>query len=107
MEGKRTFIFCFMLLIVIASFAPSSRASEDLNSKKISENEDNTSSECVSNQSIPCNWEGWRNSFPEVRCTRRPCDRTIQVLRMKCMDDFLTEVRVDRICAACQESPGL
>lgn len=107
MEGKRTFIFCFVLLIVAASFAPSSRASEDLNSKKISENEDNTSSECVSNQSIPCNWEGWRNSFPEVRCTRWPCDRRIQVLGMKCMDGFLTEVRVDRICVACQESPGL
>lgn len=107
MKGKRMFIICLMLLIVTACFALSSRASEDFNSKKIAANEDNPSSECVSNQSIPCNWEGWRNSFPEVRCTRRPCDRTIQVLRMKCMDDFLTEVRVDRICVACQESPGL
>jgi hypothetical protein len=26
---------------------------------------------------------------------------------MKCMDGFLTEVRVDKICVACQESPGL
>jgi hypothetical protein len=107
MEAKRLFIICFMLLIVTASFAPSSRASEDFISKKIAANEDNTLSECVSNQSIPCNWEGWRNSFPEVRCTIRPCDRTIQVLRIKCMDGFLTEVRVDRICVACQESPGL
>ena len=107
MEAKRLFIFCFMLLIVIASFAPSSRASEALNSKKIAANEDNPSSECVSNQSIPCNWEGWRNSFPEVKCKRRPCNRRIQVLKMKCMDGFLTEVRVDRICVACQESPGL
>ena len=96
-----------MLLIVITSFAPSSRASEDFHSKKISANEDSTSSECDSSQSIPCNWEGWRNSYPGVRCTRWPCDRYIQVLRMKCLDGFLTEVRVDRICAACQESPGL
>jgi len=107
MEAKRLFIICFMLLSFTASFAPSSRASEDFNSKKIAANEDNTPSVCVSNQSIPCNWEGWRNSFPGVQCTRRPCDRTIEVLGMKCMDDFLTEVRIDRICVACQESPGL
>ena len=107
MEGKRLFIIYFMLLIVTASFAPSSGASEDFNSKKIAANEDNTSSECDSNQSIPCNWEGWRNSFPGVRCKRRPCDRTIEVLRMKCMDGFLTEVSVDRICVACQEAPRL
>ena len=107
MEGQRLFIISFMLLIVAASFASSSRASEDFNSKNIATKEDNTSSGGVSSQSIPCNWEGWKNSFPEVRCTRRPCDRTIQVLRMKCLDGFLTEVRVDRICVACQEPPGL
>ena len=107
MEGERFFIICFILLIVIASFTPSSRAAEDCNSKKITANEDKTSSECVSNQSIPCNWEGWRNSFPEVRCTRRSCDRRIQVLKMNCMGGVLTEVRTDRICIACQDSPGL
>ena len=107
MEGKRLLIIWFMLLIVTAPFAPSSIASENFNSIKIAANEDNTSSECVSNQSISCNWEGWKNSFPEVRCTRRPCDRTIQVLKMKCLDGFLTEVRVNRICVACQEPPGL
>lgn len=107
MEGQRLFIYCFILLIVAAFFASSSRASEDFNSKNIATNEDNTSSEGVSSQSIPCNWEGWRNSFPGVRCKRRPCDRTIEVLRMKCMDGFLTEVSVDRICVACQEAPRL
>ena len=107
MEGERLFIIFFILLFVIASFAPSGRAAEDFNSKKIAANEDNNSSEGVSNQSIPCNWEGWRNSFPEVRCTRWPCDRRIQVLKMKCRDGFLTEVRADRICVACQDSPGL
>jgi hypothetical protein len=106
-EGERLFIICFILLIVIATFTPSSRAAEDFNSKKITANEDNTSSEGVSNQSIPCNWEGWRKSFPEVRCTRRPCDRHIQVLKMNCMGGVLTEVRADRICIACQDSPGL
>ena len=107
MEGQKLFIICFMLLIVTASVAPSSGASEDFNSRNIAANEDDTPSECVSNQSIPCNWEGWRNSFPGVRCKRRPCDRTIEVLRMKCMDGFLTEVSVDRICVACQEAPRL
>ena len=107
MEGERLFIICFMLLIVTASVAPSSGASEDFNSRKIAANEDDTPSECVSNQSIPCNWEGWRNSFPGVRCTRRPCDRRIQVLSMKCMNGFLTEVKVEYICVTCQDSPGL
>ena len=107
MEGERFFIICFILLIVIVSFTPSSRAAEDCNSKKIAANEDNTTSECVSNQSIPCNWEGWRDSYPGIRCTRRPCDRTIQVLSMKCMGGFLTEVRVDRICGACRKAPRL
>jgi hypothetical protein len=107
MEGERLFIICFMLLIVTASFASSSRADEDFNSKKIATNEENTSSGGVSSQNIPCNWEGWRNSFPEVRCKRRPCDRSIQVLTMKCMNGFLKEVRVEKICIACQESPGL
>ena len=59
MEGKRLFIICFMLLIGTASFAPSSRASEDFYSKKIAANEDNTISKCVSNQRIPCNWLGF------------------------------------------------
>ena len=107
MEGKRVLIIYFMLLIVTASFAPSISAAEDFKIKKIAANEDYTSSECVSNQSIPCNWEGWKNSFPGVRCKRRLCNRYIQVLSMKCMAGFLAEVRVDRICAACQESPGL
>ena len=104
MEGQKLFIICLMLLIVTAPFVPSSGASEDFNSRKIAANEDDTPSKCVSNQSIPCNWDGWRNSFPGVRCTRRPCDRYIQVLRMKCMGGFLTEVSVGRICVACQEA---
>ncbi len=104
MEGQRLFIFCFILLIVAAFFASSSRASEDFNSKNIATNEDNTSSEGVSSQRIPCNWEEWRYSYPGVRCTSRACDRHIQVLKMKCTDGFLTEVSVGRICVACQEA---
>jgi hypothetical protein len=107
MGSQRLFIFGFILLIFTASFAPSSGASEDLNSKKIAVNEDNTSSECVSYQKIPCNWEGWRSSYPEVKCTRWPCDRYIEVLRMKCRDGFLSEVKAVSICIACQDAPGL
>ena len=107
MEGERLFMICFVLLIVTASVAPSRSAAEDFTSNKIAAKEDITNSECVSNQSIPCNWEGWRDSFPGIRCTSRPCDRRIQVLKMKCVDGFLSEVRADRICVACQKSPGL
>ncbi|MBT8369554.1 MAG: hypothetical protein KJO34_01240 [Deltaproteobacteria bacterium] len=106
MKGEKLFVICFMLLIFSASFASSSRADENLNSIKIAANEDNTSSECGSNQSIPCNWKGWKNSFAGVSCPRWPCDRYHQVLGMKCMDGFLSEVSVVKICMACQESPS-
>ena len=108
MESQRLLIFCLILLIGTASFAPSSVASDDLNSNKLAANEDSASSECVSDQKIPCNWEGWKSSLPEVKCTgRRPCNRTIEVLRMKCMDGVLTEVEAGNICTACEEPPGL
>ena len=107
MENQRVLIFCLIIVIVTTSFAFSSGASDELNGKKIAVNEANASSECVSDQKIPCNWEGWRSSYPEVKCTRRPCDRYIEVLKMKCMDGFLTEVETGNICMACQDAPGL
>ena len=108
MEVERTFIIVSVLLIVTAAFASSSNVTDNLTNRRIATNEYNISSECGDDQSIPCNWEGWRHSYPEVRCpTRRSCDRYSQVLSMKCRGGVLSEARVERICTACQESPGL
>ena len=109
MKSERLFIVYFMLLIITASFAHLSIASENYSNKKITAKKNSTSSEGVSNQKIPCDWEGWINSYPGVRCSRWFCDRHIQVLKMKCIDGFLTEVKVGRVCVTCRkrESPGL
>ncbi len=50
---------------------------------------------------IPCNWSGWKNSFPEVRCSRNRCDRQREVLKIKCFDGVVTEVKAARVCAGC------
>jgi hypothetical protein len=107
MKGKRLFILCFILLIVTACLTPSSMAFEDTNHQKIANKETNNSSKSVSSHRITCNWEGWKDSFPGVKCKRWPCERHIQVLRMKCMDGFISAVEAVRICKVCQESPGL
>ena len=107
MKRERLLMSLIVFLISVAFFANLSRASENLHSNKVAASEKNSSSERVSNQSIPCNWEGWRNSFPGVRCTRRHCDRYIQVLSMKCMNGSLAEVKIDKVCGACVESPDI
>ena len=109
MKNERLFIIYFMVLIITAFFAHLSIASENYSIKKVTAKKDCTSSEPVSNQKIPCDWEGLINSYPGVRCSKWSCDRYIQVLTMKCMDGFLTEVKIGRVCASCRkrESPGL
>ena len=107
MKSERLLMILIVFLISVTLFASLSRASENFRSNKIAANEKSSSSKRVSNQSIPCNWEGWRNSFPGVRCTRRHCDRYIQILSMKCMNGFLVEVKVDKVCGACVESPDI
>ena len=109
MKRERLFIICFMLLTITASLAQVSKACENYSVLNIIAKKDNVSSEPVSVQKIPCNWEGWQNSFPEVRCGGRSCSRQIQVLKMRCIDGVLTEVKAGRICVACMkpDSPGL
>ena len=105
MEGGKFIVICILLLIFITPVATSSKASEESNSKKITANKDTNSSDSESIQAIPCNWEGWFGSRKDVRCRRWPCSRHVKIMRMKCTDGFLTEVKADRVCVACQEGP--
>ena len=107
MKTGRWFIISCILLIVAACFVPAGTASGDSDSNAIAANKDNAPIEGVSNQGVACNWKGWRSSIPEARCIRWPCDRYVETLRIKCVDGFLTEVKVAVICEACQEPPGL
>ena len=103
MDAGKLLVFCLMLLIVAVFSATSGNASEEGQNKKIASNKDITSSECASHQRIPCNWEGWRNSYPEVRCRSKGCFRYSQAFKMKCLDGYLSEVRAYRICMDCAE----
>jgi hypothetical protein len=53
-------------------------------------------------QLISCNWSGWKNSFPEVKCSYNRCERKREVLSMKCLDGFVTEVKTAKVCAGCE-----
>ena len=109
MKRKKLFIICFTLSTIAASLAHVSRACENYGVQNIIAKKDNVSSEPVLTQNIPCNWEGWQNSFPEAKCMGRSCSRQIQVLKMRCIDGVLTEVKAGRICVTCMQpdSPGL
>ena len=105
MEGGKLFVICILLLIFIAPVASSSIAAEESSNNEIVANEDVNSSDCGSSQAISCNWEGWFGSRKGVRCRRWPCSRHVNIMRMKCTDGFLTEVKAGRVCVACQEGP--
>ena len=105
MEGRKFLVVCFLLFVFITLVIPSSRAAEESSNNKIVANEDVNSSECGSIQAISCNWEGWFGSRKDVRCRRWPCSRHVKIMRMKCTDGFLTEVKAARVCVACQEGP--
>ena len=102
MEGKRFIFFCLTLLMITASWVPSSRAAEDLICKEIVASKDSISSERVSNQGIKCNWTGWRNSHPGIKCRPMHCSSRMMVISMNCSEGFLTEMRTKRICVACK-----
>ena len=53
-------------------------------------------------QFISCNWSGWKNSFPEVKCPYNRCQGKREVLSMKCLDGFVTEVKTAKVCAGCE-----
>jgi hypothetical protein len=105
MKFEKLLIFGFLLLMLSASWIPSSSALEDFPRKEIVTNKDINLSARPSNQSITCNWMGWKNSYPGAKCRRKGCVTRIEVLSMKCLEGVITEVRTDRVCQTCVEPP--
>jgi hypothetical protein len=103
MDKLRCIIWCIMLLIFTANWAPEGRTEQDLPSDRNVSDKKNTSPERVSSQGIPCNWSGWKNSFPEVKCDYDRCAKHREILMMKCSDGFITEVKAGRVCSRCFE----
>ena len=103
MDKIRCIIGGVMLLMVAAYWVPASAAEQDLPSQDNVTEKDSTSPERVSGQGIPCNWSGWKNSFPEVKCDRNRCSRYREILMMKCAGGFITEVKAKTVCARCFE----
>jgi hypothetical protein len=100
-DKRRCIIWGVMLLLFTAYWAPASRAEKDLASKENVTEKDSTAPQRISNQGIPCNWSGWKNSFPEVKCDYGRCAKYREILKMECSDGFITEVKADRVCAGC------
>ncbi len=96
------FVFCAMVLILSGCLVALGQAAEVSRSAVVPADDDGAAAKRFSYQGIPCNWKGWKNSYPEAECTMRPCDRYVEVLQMKCSDGFITEARVESICFACQ-----
>ena len=96
------FVFSVMVPVIAASLVSAGAAAEVSRSAVVPADDDGAAAKRLSYQGIPCNWKGWKNSYPEAECTMKPCDRYVEVLQMKCSDGFITEARVDSICFACQ-----
>ena len=92
-----------ILLTMAAYWVPAGQAIEYLAAKETVTDKKNSSPEGFSGQGIPCNWSGWKNSFPEVRCKYNRCARRREVLMIKCSDGFITEMKTNRVCAACDQ----
>lgn len=103
MNKIRCIIWGMMLLMLTAYWVPAGGANQELPVKENVANKNGTSPERLSGQGIPCNWSGWKNSFPEVKCNYNRCDKRREVLMLKCMDGFVTEVKAARVCAGCIE----
>ena len=106
MTAKILIVLRFSLIIFTVLVAPIAMAMDETETRLMAANEVKTPLENPLNQTIPCNWEGWQDSYPGVKCARWQCDRYIQVLSMKCTSGLVTEVKVKRICAACQTPPN-
>ena len=103
MDKIRCIIWGMMFLMLTAYWVPAGGANQELRAKENVADKDSTAYERRSGQGIPCNWSGWKNSFPEVKCRNNRCDYHREVLMLKCMDGFVTEVKADRVCAGCIE----
>ena len=103
MEKIRCIIWGMMFVMLTAGWIPTGEAAQDLRAQENVAVKNSTSSERRAGQGIPCNWSGWKNSFPEVKCRYNRCDKKREVLRIKCLDGFVTEVKAVRVCAGCIE----
>jgi hypothetical protein len=89
--------------MLTASGITASESTQVLRVKENLADKSSTSAERPPGPGIPCNWTGWKNSFPEVKCGHNRCDKKREVLRIKCLDGFVTEVKTARVCAGCME----
>ena len=103
MDMIKCIIWGMILLIITAYGVQADRVAQDMAAEKNVAGKNSASSERRLGQGIPCNWSGWKNSFPEVKCRNNRCDNKREVLRIKCLDGFVTEVKAARVCAGCIE----
>ena len=103
MDKIRCVMWGVMLLMAVSYWGPADSAAKDLTSKAEVSEKTSTSPERLPTQGIACNWSGWRNSFPEVKCRYNRCSGYREILMMKCSEGFITEVKAKRVCAACDE----
>ena len=89
------------LLIAASSWVTADNTTKDLTAKEKVIEKSSTAMERLSSQGIPCNWSGWKNSFPGVKCSHNRCSKYTEILMMKCSKGFLTEVKAKRVCASC------
>lgn len=98
MKLRNAIAICLMAGLVWTAFADWGSTSEENTMQK-----DNDSAKQVSQQNLPCNWEGWSKTHPEVECGRLPCDQYGQVFKMKCTAGKVEEVKLETVCVACRE----
>jgi hypothetical protein len=99
---KAKYIFCGLIFLMIVAFGmPAGSAEQDTDAKANAAEKDTVSPQRDLSQGIPCNWSGWKNSFPGVKCARNRCNRYREVLSMLCTGGSIAEVKTDRVCAGC------
>ena len=103
MNKIKCVILSVALLVVASNWVLADSTTKDLTAKEKVIEKSSTATERPSSQGIPCNWSGWKNSFPEVKCSYNRCSKYSEILMMKCSDGFLTEVKAKRVCAGCDQ----
>ena len=103
MKKIRCIIWGVMFVMLTASWIMASVDTQVLGAQENVADKSSTSAEQPPGQGIPCNWNGWKNSFPEVKCGHNRCAKKREVLRIKCLQGLVTEVKAARICAGCIE----
>jgi hypothetical protein len=102
LTGLKNVILIASLLLLTAGGVLADEETGDTPTREPRADKNATFSDQHSVRDIPCNWSGWKNSFPEVKCSYNRCERNREVLSMKCLDGFVTEVKTARVCAGCE-----